>query len=84
MTENKTPQGRLGIYLPESTIKRLKILGVESDKPVNTLISEALTFWWKAQHETNRGPLFEDEVLAQAATPAGKSTKIPKKGTKKG
>jgi len=62
MTENKPTQGRLGIYLPEPTIKRLKMLGVESDKPVNTLINEALTFWWKAHHEAEKGALFPEKT----------------------
>jgi hypothetical protein len=86
MTEGKPPQGRLGIYLPEPTIKRLKMLGVESDKPVNTLISEALSFWWKAQHETSRGPLFQDETATstQTTTPKRYSTKISKKEARKG
>lgn len=70
MTTNEEPQGRLSLYVPKITMKRLKLLGVERDKPVNTLAAEALAFWWAHQSDVS-GPLFpvEGATTTEATTP---------------
>lgn len=64
---DETAQGRLGLYLPPIVIKRLKLVGVERGKPVNTLVGEALALWWQTQPEGKVGPLFPAEASSKAA-----------------
>ena len=69
--------GRLGLYLPASAVKRLKIAAIERDKPLNSMVLEALASWWATQPEGQVGPLFPGEVARSAPQPSPVSAPPP-------
>ena len=68
----------MGLYLPASVVKRLKIAAIERDKPLNSMVLEALAAWWATQPEGQVGPLFPGEVARPAMQPAPVSAPPPR------